>query len=177
MKKNTPGKISSTESLDETDVPVSRTRLKKEDHARQKLGERLAGLSVEQLERLNLSTELHEAVLLAIKTTAHGARRRQMKHIGSLLRQVDTEPILNALDDYARGDHNKKLAFKRIETWRDQLRAGNMMVVEDILEECPPAERQHLAQLARNAKNEFDENKGTKASKALFKYLKDVSGQ
>ena len=133
------------------------------------------GLSAEQLERLDLSNDLREAVSLAFKTTAHGARRRQLKHIGSLLRQVDTEPILKALDDYARGDHDKKLAFKRIEAWRDQLRAGNMMVMEDILAECPLAERQQLAQLARNAKKEFDENKGAKASKALFRYLKDVS--
>jgi len=166
----------STEGQDATDSPISRTRLKQEDHARQKLGERLMGLSAEQLERLGLSNELREAVALACRTIPHGARNRQVKHIGSLLRRVDTAPIDKALDDIARGDYEKNLAFKKLEVWRDQLRTGNMTVVGEILTECPLAERQQLNQLARNAKKEFEGNKGAKASKALFRYLKEVSG-
>lgn len=150
--------------------------LKKADHARQKLGERLVALSAEQLERLGLSNELREAVALARKTTPHGARNRQVKHIGSLLRQVDTAPVEKALDDIARGDDEKNLALKKLEIWRDQLRTGNTTVVDEILTECPPAERQQLVQLARNAKKESEESKGVKASKALFRYLKKVSG-
>ena len=163
------------EDQDAADAPISRTRKKKDDHARQMLGERLVGLSVEQLERLGLSNEVREAVSLACKTIPHGARHRQVKHVGALLRQVDTAPIEKILDDIARGDYEKTLAFKKLETWRDQLRAGNMTVVDEILSACPLAQRQQLTQLARNAKKEFEGNKGVKASRALFRYLKEVS--
>ena len=150
--------------------------LKKADHARQKLGQRLVALSAEQLERLGLSNELREAVALARKTTPRGPRNRQVKHIGSLLRQVDTEPVEKALDDIARGDDEKNLALKKLEIWRDQLRTGNTTVADEILTECPLAERQQLVQLVSNAKKEFEGNKGAKASKALFRYLKEISG-
>ena len=83
-----------------------------------------------------------------------------MKHIGALLRRVDTEPFQKALDDIARGDHKKNLAYKKLETWRDQLRTGNMAVVDEVMAQCPLVERQQLAQLARNAKKEFEDNQG-----------------
>ena len=167
--------MTSPEDQDATDSPISRTRKKKDDHARQILGERLMSLSEEQLERLGLPDEVREAVSLAGKTIPHGARHRQMKYIGALLRQVDTAPIEKALDDIALGDYKKNLAFKKLEAWRNQLREGNLAVVDEILTACPLAQRQHLTQLARNAKKEFEGNKGAKASKALFRYLKEVS--
>ena len=163
------------EDQDATDLPASRTRKKKEDHARQKFGERLVELSDEQLGRLDLPNELREAVSLARKTTPHGARHRQVKYVGALLRQVDTAPIEKALEDIASGDYEKNLAFKKVEAWRDQLREGNLTMVEEILLACPLALRQQLTQLARNAKKEFEGKKGVKASRALFRYLKEIS--
>ena len=165
----------STENKEPADIPISKTMKKKEDHARQKLGERLVGLSDNQLERIGLSDEILEEIYLARKTTAHGARHRQIKYIGALLRNIDISPIEKTLEIIDRGDYELKAAFKRLENWRDQLREGDMDLINDILEECPLAERQQLTQLARNAKKEFEGDKGTKASKALFRYLKKVS--
>jgi len=167
--------ILSNEDKDASDIPISKTKKKKDDRARQKLGERLVELSEKQLERVGLPNNLCEAVSLACETTAHGARRRQVKYIGSLLRGIDTTPIEKALDDIARVDYDKIFAFKKLETWRDQLRAGNISLINEILTDCPLAERQQLSQLARNAKKEFEKNKGVKASRALFRYLKKVS--
>ena len=165
----------SAENHDTTVPPISRTQQKKAVHVRQKLGERLVGLSAEQLERIEMSNELRKAVLLARKITRHGARRRQVKYVGALLRRVDITPIEEAMDDIAQGDYEKALAFKKIESWRDQLRAGNMTLINEILAAFPHAQRQQLTQLARNAKKEFEGNKGMKSSKALFRYLKEVS--
>jgi ribosome-associated protein len=164
------------EDKDSNALPISRTRQKKEDHARQMLGERLVELSENQLQRMGLPDEILEEVILASKTTAHGAKKRQIKYIGSLLRQIDITPIENALEVIARGDYEQKAAFKKVENWRDQLKEGDMELINEILEQCPLAERQQLAQLARNAKKEFEENRGTKASKALFRYLRKVTG-
>ena len=160
---------------DNETAPLSRTKQKKEDHARQALGERLVELSESQLERMELPDEILEEVLLAIRTATHGARRRQIKYIGSLLRNIDISPIEKALEIIDRGDYEQKAAFKKLENWRDRLKEGNMELIDDILDECPMAERQQLTQLARNAKKELEGKKGTKASKALFRYLKQVS--
>ena len=164
-----------TEDEDKIDAPISRTKKKKEDHARQAIGERLVELSEGQLERMGLPDEILEEVLLASKTGSHGARRRQIKYIGSLLRNMDINFIEKALEVIDRGDYEQKAAFKKIENWRDRLKEGDMKLMEEILSEFPMAERQHLSQLARNAKKEFEEKKGTKASKMLFQYLKEVS--
>jgi len=70
----------------------------------------------------------------------------------------------------------KILAFKKIEKWRDELKEGNRVLIEEILDNCPDAERQRLTQLARNARNEYEAGKGVKSSKILFRYLNQISG-
>lgn len=156
------------------DLPPSRTQLKKQDHARQKLGERLATLSSEQLGRMDLPEELRKAVAMAAGTTAFTARRRHMKYIGTVLRKLDIAPIERAFESIDRGDYEKAFASREIESWRDRLREGDTALIDEILRACPEAERQRLAQLSRNARKEFDESRGEKASKALFRYLKEI---
>ncbi|MBL0713541.1 MAG: DUF615 domain-containing protein [Desulfosarcina sp.] len=155
--------------------PLSRTRMKKEDQALQELGETLVALAPEQIAAIDLPVELREAVKLARRTRPHGARRRQLKYIGALMRRIDTAPIRQALDNFRRGDLKKALAFKRLETWRDALREGNHELVEAILARCPDADRQQLTQLARNARREAREGKGPGASRKLFCYLRRIT--
>ena len=154
----------------------SRTQKKNEARALQKLGEQLVALSSEQLESIDISDDLHHAVIIARKTKSHGARRRQLQYIGTLMRDIDPEPIQNAFENIRLGDHQKILAFKKIEKWRDELKAGNRVLIEKILNDCPDAERQRLTQLARNARHEYEAGKGLKSSKILFRYLNQISG-
>jgi ribosome-associated protein len=81
----------------ETDYK-SRTRKKKEDRALQRLGEQLVALPSGQLETMALPDEIRTAVEFARKISKHGARRRQIKHIGALLRHIDSQPIQIALE-------------------------------------------------------------------------------
>jgi ribosome-associated protein len=153
----------------------SRTRAKNEDRALQGLGEQLVGLSSGQLERIDIPNEIREAIGLARQTTAHGARNRQIKYIGGLLREIEVSAVRDALENIRRGDYGKALAFKQIEKWRDALKEGDPALIDDIMACCPDAERQRLTQLARNAKKEFEAQKGVTASRLLFRYLKEVS--
>ncbi len=155
--------------------PVSRTRKKKEDRALQTLGEALVSLSPEQLATFDLPAELREALDLARKTRQHGARRRQLQYIGALMRRIDTAPIHQALANIQRGNLAKARAFQRIEAWRDALRDGRFEMIEDILNRCPEADRQQLAQLARNACREARRDKGSGAYRKLFRYLQRIS--
>ena len=76
----------------------SRTQRKNEDRARQRLGEQLVTLPPGQLGALELPEELLEALAFARKVKSHGARRRQMQYIGTLMRHIDPQPIQAALD-------------------------------------------------------------------------------
>ena len=81
----------------------SRTQKKKEDQARQRLGERLVFLPPGQLENMGLPEELVEAIEFARSIKSHGARRRQVKHIGALLRLCDPKFIETVLDSTQSG--------------------------------------------------------------------------
>ena len=153
----------------------SRTQKKKEARTLQKLGEQLLSLTTEQLAGIDMPDELREAVLEAREMTNHGARRRQIKYIGALAREIDPQPIIDALANIRHGDYQKAAAFKQLEKWRDDLRDGNMDRIDEILESCPSAQRQRLTQLTRNAQVEFRDQKGVKAARALFRYLKEIS--
>jgi len=156
-------------------IEKSRTQKKKEARELQKLGEQLLSLTLEQLNDIHMPNELREAVLEAREMTSHGARRRQIKYIGALVREIDPQPIIDALANIQHGDYQKAAAFKQVERWRDDLREGNMERIDEILEKCPSAQRQRLTQLTRNAQAEFKKQAGVKATRALFRYLKQVS--
>jgi ribosome-associated protein len=153
----------------------SRTQRKNEDRALKVLGQELMDLSAEQLQNIDISDEILGAVRFARKITRHGARRRQIQRIRALLRDADLESIQHSLEAFKYGDNRQTLAFKKIENWRDELKEGNRVLIEEILNIYPDAERQRLTQLARNANKEYLSGKGVKSSRMLFRYLRRIS--
>ena len=149
----------------------SKTQKKKEADSLQELGEKLLKLSKEQIEDIEFPSEICDAIRFAKTIKSHGARRRHMQYIGTLMRKIDPEPVLEAIENIEQGDYRKAAAFKELETWRDQLIDGNKKLMEEILIKCPDADRQQLTQLVRNAIKERENNKPPKASRALFRYL------
>ena len=85
----------------------SRTRRKNEDRALQRLGEKLVALPFDQLATMGLPEELLEAIELARNIRSHGARRRQIQYIGTLMRHIDPQPIKTALDRIRSGNLRK----------------------------------------------------------------------
>ena len=152
----------------------SNTTKKKEALALQDLGERLVTLSKERLKDLDLPEEIFSAVTFAKTIRSHGARRRQMQYIGTLMRSIDAEPVRQALDHFEKGNYRKAMAFKETEKWRDELARGNRMLMEEILIKCPDADRQKLTQLARQAGKERENERPPRASRTLFRYLIEI---
>ncbi len=151
----------------------SKTKKKKEAEALQELGEELVKLTAAQSRDLALPAEISAAVTFA-KTLKRGALRRQLQYIGTLMRQYDTAPIQEALQNIQEGDYKKAAAFKEIEKWRDELIAGNDTLMEEILRKHPASDRQQLTQLVRNVIKERENNKPPKAFRDLFRYLKKI---
>ena len=164
------------EQIDENGAePISRTRKKKELKALQRTGERLVDLSEGQIKNLNLPARLFDAVLDAKGMISHGARRRQMKFIGAIIRDIDPEPIRTGLDLIDRDLAVKNAAFHYMERLRDRLISGDKDVFREIHAEYPHTDLQRLRQLVRNAvKEKMAEEGGIKHYRALFKYLKEL---
>jgi len=76
----------------------SRTQKKKEDRALQRLGEQLVNLPIGLLEPMELPDELLTAIELVHNIKSRSARRRQIQYIGALMRHIDPQPIIDALE-------------------------------------------------------------------------------
>jgi ribosome-associated protein len=154
--------------------PKSRTEKKKDAHHLQDFGEKLVALSSQQLLTIGLPEELLKEIQFAKTLTKHGAYRRQMQHIGALMREFDPEPILQAVRVIEQGDYKKSRNFHQIESWRDELINGNESLLEEVFVNFPDAERQRLTQLVRSAQKEKIINRSKKSARNLFAYLRQL---
>ena len=151
---------------------VSKTQKKKEALSLQAMGEQLVTLSSEQLKNMHLPVELLNAVTLAKSLKKHGALQRQMQYIGTLMRKHDPAPIQDALQRLEQGTRKQTEEHQQREKWRDELIAGNDLLIEEILIQLPHADRQHLTDLVQQARQERAvKNPIPKAARILFRYL------
>ena len=160
---------------DEEEPYVSKSQLKRESHALQALGEELVSLPAAKLAKIPMPDELADAVALARKIKARGGLKRQLQYIGKIMRGIDAEPIKQALDDMKNAAGKEAAKFHRLEQWRDRLVAEGDAALEQLLEEFPHADRQHLRQLIRNAQQETRKNKPPKSAREIFRYLRDLA--
>jgi ribosome-associated protein len=114
------------------DVP-SRSDLKKESEALQKLGADLLTLRSDLFNKLELSDKLVEAMQEAKRITNFEGKRRQMQFVGKLMRLLDEsviEAARQALDEQRNGSARETLALHQVETWRDRLIAEDDALTE-----------------------------------------------
>ncbi len=157
----------------ESEETKSKSRVKREMHALQELGEALVKLSASELARIEMPDELRDAVRDARKIRQRGAHKRQLQFIGRLMRQIDPQPIRASLDKLLNRDRVSIAYQHRIERWRDRLLSEGDSALSRLLEEHPSLDRQHLRQLLRNARKELQLEKPPRAARELFRYLRD----
>ncbi|ENM5786148.1 ribosome biogenesis factor YjgA [Vibrio metoecus] len=152
---------------------VSRTELKNDMLALQKLGEELVELKPSALAKFPLPEDLAEAIKDA-QRFKNEARRRQLQYIGKLMRHIDPEPLQTALDKL-RNKHSQTTALlHKLEQLRDRIVAEGDSAIEVAMEQYPEADRQRLRLLARQATKEKASNKPPKSSREIFQLLKEA---
>ncbi|UTV28038.1 ribosome biogenesis factor YjgA [Photobacterium atrarenae] len=152
---------------------VSKTEMKRDMEALQKIGEELVSLKPNALAKIPLDEEMLDAIHDA-QRFKNEARRRQLQYIGKLMRQVDIEPIQAALD-MLRNKHSQATAqLHKLEQKRDALIDNGDCMINEIIAEHPDADRQRLRQLVRQANKEKAQNKPAKAYREIFQYLKEL---
>lgn len=158
----------------EDDIPPSRSQLKREVEALQRLGEELVTLPGNQLAALPLPDKLRDAVEFARSITSHGALKRQRQYIGKLMRAVDPAPIRARLDEFRNTNRLAKARFQQTERWRDRLIAEGDTALTEFMDQCPAADAQQLRQLMRAAIGEVRSDQPSRHARALFRYLQSL---
>lgn len=158
------------------DLYVSKSQLKRDAEAQQALGRKLVELTAGKLGKIPLDDALLEAILLAqrIRNKREGFRR-QLQHIGKLMRNRDTGPIEHALHQLENAHHEQNARFHQLEKHRDAIIAEGDAAIQAFLDEYPQADRQKLRQLFRQAQKQQQQNKPPSAARELFKYLREVA--
>ncbi len=155
---------------------VSKTEMKNDMIALQKLGEELVELKPSALAKFPLPEDLAKAIKDAQRFNKE-ARRRQLQYIGKLMRTIDPEPIQAALDKYNNKHAQATIVLHKLEQLRDKVVAEGDSAIEEVMELYPQADRQRLRLLARQAAKEKNSTKPPKASREIFQVLKELHGQ
>ena len=164
------------DATDDGDDFVSKSQRKRDMHRLQDLGKQLTELTRAQLNKMALPEDLLDAILAAQSIHSNSARKRQLQYIGKLMRSVDPEPLLRQLEDLKNQSTAAKKNFHKLETLRDRLLEQGDQALSELLQQYPDADRQHLRQLLRSAQKEKAANKTPRAARALFRYLRELTG-
>ena len=142
----------------------------------QDLGKELVALSVDQIKKIDLPEDLRTAVRDAKRITQHEAHRRQLQYIGKLMRSIDPEPILAALDEINGVSAVATARMHALEHLRLRF-LEDEKVIGEIAATHPGADLQFLRQLRRNALKEQQLGKPPRAFRELFRALRDLNAQ
>lgn len=159
----------------------SKTQLKRESDALQKLGEELLELPDSRLAAIDMPETLRIALREAKKITAHGGRRRQLQYIGKLMRQVEPEPFQEAVASFKLGHAQDQLRLHQLEALRGELVASDE-ALQRYISEHPQVDVQQLRSLIRSARKDAAANPEARSGRGfreLFQFLKaqpDVGG-
>lgn len=163
------------DSPDGVEAP-SKTRLKHQAHELQKLGMALAELSDARLERLQLPERLFDALMQYRQTRSHEGRRRQLQYVGKLMREVDAEPLREAVAEAKLGSARDTLLLHEAERWRDALLADDEALTR-WLHEHADCDAQRLRSLVRAARREAAlplEQRNPRCHRELFQFIRPL---
>jgi ribosome-associated protein len=153
---------------------ISKSQRKRELQDLKKLGLALLDFSDEALHQLRLPEVLLDALHTARHIHSNSARKRQLQYIGKLLKDIDVTPVRQALEDRERQHDMHSREFHLLESLREQLLTEGDDALSEVLAHFPQADRQHLRKLARQARNEHDTRQPPRASRLLFRYLREL---
>jgi ribosome-associated protein len=170
--------FSSTEFEQEYERP-SKTEMKRQSDALQKMGETLVESPRDRVKRVPMPEDVLDAILACQLITNHEGRRRQMQYVGKKMRTLDeaeVAEIQKAIDSWKGASKSETAIMHAMERRRDKLLTDDKALTV-LLEEAPELDVQHLRTLIRNARKEQAENKPPKAYREIFQIIKQVEAR
>lgn len=150
----------------------SKSQLKREMTALQELGEQLLGLPLAKLRTLPVPEKLYDAIELAQRIRDREGLRRQRQYIGRLMRDVDPEPIRDALSLHGSAHRAEVSAMHAAERWRERLLAE--ADAADAFRRDYPQVGPELEKLVAGARAEAGGPQHGRRYRELFRLLRDT---
>jgi ribosome-associated protein len=157
----------------------SKSQLKREMTALQKLGEELVAAPRDRIERMPMPEDVRDAILACRQIKDHEGRRRQLQYIGKKMRTLeenDIAVIRKTLDSWRGLSKADTAAMHALERRREQLLKDDQALT-DLLSRHPDLDAQRLRALIRNARKEQAENRPPRAYREIFQILKQLQEQ
>jgi ribosome-associated protein len=167
--------FSSAEFEQKYDRP-SKSQLKRDMTALQKLGAELVSQPKDRVMRVPMPEDVRDAILECQKIKDHEGRRRQMQYVGKKMRTLEEEElaaIQKVIDSWNGASKSETAAMHALERRRDKLLADDKALT-DLKEKHPEVDVQQMRTLIRNARREQAENKPPKAYREIFQVLKQL---
>lgn len=168
----------SDEFEQEYDRP-SKSQLKREMTALQKLGQDLINEPRDRVKRVPMPEDVRDAILECQLITNHEGRRRQLQFVGKKMRTLDADEIAiiqKTIDSWRGLSKADTAAMHALERKREKLLTDDTVLTQ-LLAEHPEIEAQHMRTLIRNARKEQAENKPPKAYREIFQILKQLQNK
>ncbi len=165
----------STEFEQEYDRP-SKSQLKREMTALQKLGQELIDQPRDRVKRVPMPEDVRDAILECQLIKDHEGRRRQLQFVGKKMRTLDVEEVAviqRTIDSWKGASKAETALLHSFEKKRDKLLTDDTALTE-LLAQHPQLNAQHLRTLIRNARKEQAENKPPKAYREIYQLLKQL---
>ncbi|MCA9727754.1 MAG: DUF615 domain-containing protein [Candidatus Eisenbacteria bacterium] len=176
-------------------IPKSRAQRRRDDQPRHDLAGKLVQVPVPKLARLPLDDELRDAVTFAAARTEHGARRRAIRHLATVLRTLDEDSFValeQAVDSLGTnggavvtpvgtagagassgvtpgllvGEDSSLGADPAVEGWIANLLADEAGTLTRARESFPAVDLTRLRQLVRNWRREAQANEVLRSAAA-----------
>lgn len=154
----------------------SKSQLKREMTALQKLGEILVESPRDRVKKVPMPEDVLEAILACQQISSHEGRRRQLQYVGKKMRTLtedEVAAIQKAVDSWRGASKAETAALHAIERQRERLLADDAALT-DLRDRHPDLDMQQLRTLIRNARKELAESKPPKAYREIFQLLKSL---
>lgn len=154
----------------------SKSQLKREMSALQKLGAELVEEARDRVKRIPMPEDVRDAILECQQIKDHEGRRRQLQYVGKKMRSLNEEEVAviqATIDSWKGASKAETAALHALERQRDKLLADDEALTL-LLSRHPQVDVQHLRTLIRNARKEVSENKPPKAYREIYQLLKSL---
>jgi ribosome-associated protein len=168
----------SSEFEQEYDRP-SKSQLKREMTALQKLGAELIAEPRDRVKRIPMPEDVRDAILECQLIKDHEGRRRQLQYVGKKMRTLDEAElavIQRTIDSWKGLSKADTAAMHALERRREKLLTDDAALTE-LLAQYPEVNAQQLRTLIRNARKEQAENRPPKAYREIFQILKQLQSK
>jgi ribosome-associated protein len=159
------------------DYGPTRTQQRRDALAVLALATQLMELPPSKLARAELPEDVLREIDNLRRITSHIARKRQLGFLAKVMRRHDDEAFdaARALLGENRDQQRKETAaMHRLEALREKL-LENEDALQELIDQHPGIDRQHVRSLIRQARIERDGNKAPRAYRELFQLLKQAA--